>query len=180
MKPSDSALPAFSLRLTLGLALASHATFSSCGRSDTPEPMGKMEVVAPSTPAEHTYSTRGRITGLPASGQLYLRVHHEDIPDFVDRKGERIGMNEMDMEFPWITPGASLRGLSVGDAVGLTFEVRWNSDPLTLVTRINRLPADTHLNLRGFAADEPIGTERPDASNAEPKGPDSGTSPGPS
>ena len=139
----------------LAIALAAAPILASCARSNDAEPMGKIEIVAPSTPAEHVYTTRGRITGLPATGQLYLRVHHENIPEFVGRDGTRIGMNEMDMEFPWIAPGLSLRSLRIGDAVSLSFEVRWKSEPLTLVTKLEKLPADTPLNLGGFVEDAP-------------------------
>jgi hypothetical protein len=82
---------------------------------------------------------------------MYLQAHHETIPDFVGRSGSVTGMPEMIMEFPALRKGIDLSPFSVGDAVRITFEVRWKSDPRTLVTSIQVLPSGESPHL----SDEP-------------------------
>jgi hypothetical protein len=116
--------------------------------------LGRVEVVSPATPAEASYTTRGRIEGLPEAqfrpgGVIYLQLHHEFIPEFVGPTGEVEGMKEMIMDFPTIAPGVSWAGMEVGDPVELTFEVRWTSEPRFILTRLARLPDGAKLNLSG-------------------------------
>ncbi len=106
-----------------------------------------MEVVTPVTPAEQTYTVRAVVTGTPASGRAYLELHHEEIPTFIGRDGGVERMSEMIMDFPSIHPSADLASVHVGDKVEFTFEVRWKSEPRTVITAITRLPNDTTLNL---------------------------------
>jgi len=85
------------------------------------------------------YTVNGRIEQLPdtaVKGSM-LQVHHEDIPGFVSREGKVVGMNAMTMPFP-PAPGVSLQGLSVGDEVELTFEVRWDRMPPQQATSIRK------------------------------------------
>ncbi|MDZ4697414.1 MAG: hypothetical protein SGI86_19920 [Deltaproteobacteria bacterium] len=114
--------------------------------------LGRVEVVSTTTPADATYTTRGRIEGTPEAtlrpgGVIYLQLHHEAIPEFVGSKGEVEGMNEMIMDFPTISANVSWAGLGLGDPVELTFEVRWNSNPRFILTNLTRLPDDATLNL---------------------------------
>ncbi|MFO0833018.1 MAG: copper-binding protein [Phycisphaerales bacterium] len=109
---------------------------------------GKMEVLVPATPAEQTYTVRAVVMGLPASGRAYLELHHEEIPTFVGRDGSAEGMKEMIMDFPSILPTVDLGSIHVGDKVEVTFEVRWKSDPRTVVTGMRPLPGETALNLK--------------------------------
>lgn len=93
-----------------------------------------------------TYVTRGIITELPdGTSKRYLTVHHETIEFFEDRTGSVVGMKEMIMPFPDLA--VDLEGFEVGQAVELTFEVRWNQPPRTLVTSIVKLNKDTTLKL---------------------------------
>ncbi len=55
------------------------------------------------------------------------------------------------MEFPTVGLQAMPPDLAVNDAVEMTFEVRWKSDPRTLVTLIRQLPAETVLNLKAVS-----------------------------
>lgn len=108
---------------------------------------------------DQTYTVRGEIRQLPspenpASG---LQIRHENIPDFVNRAGEVVGMKPMIMPF---TPAEDLdlSALSVGDKVSFTFDVDWDAAPMMLVTNIEPLPADTELDFappQGEAAPEP-------------------------
>jgi hypothetical protein len=111
--------------------------------------LGKIEVVSPTTPPEQTYTTRGRIEGLPASGRLYFEIHHEAIPEFIGKDGAVTGMHEMIMDMPSFSPDAArqLAAMRVGDAVAMTFEVRYQSEPRSRVTKIVKLPAETPLTL---------------------------------
>ena len=109
------------------------ATDAAASNSIGPMHLGRVEVVSPATAAEASYTTRGRIEGLPEAqfrpgGVIYLQLHHEVIPEFVGPTGE-------------------VEGMKVGDPVELTFEVRWKSDPRFILTRLTRLPDDVTLNL---------------------------------
>jgi Cu/Ag efflux protein CusF len=140
--------------MRLPLVIATLTALAACGRSPgPPDPAlrtnnGKMEVIVPGTPAEQTYTVRAVVMGLPATGRAFLELHHEEIPDFIGRDGAVEGMKEMIMDFPSIHPAADLRPLRVGDKVEVTFEVRWKSEPRTIVTALTPLPADTVLNLK--------------------------------
>lgn len=107
---------------------------------------------AASSPADQTYTVRGRVVELadPTTNHS-LQIHHERIPTFVGKSGEVTGMKEMVMEFAWLAPKALPADLAVGDAIEMTFEVRWKSEPRTLVTKVMRLPPDTVLNLQALS-----------------------------
>ncbi|HEX2837619.1 MAG TPA: copper-binding protein [Phycisphaerales bacterium] len=133
-------------------ALALVATLAACDRPVATPPAkpfyGKMEVVTPATSPEQSYTVRAVVMGLPASGRAYLELHHEEIPHFVGRDGSVEGMKEMIMDFPAIRPDVDLSALAIGDKVEATFEVRWKSEPRTVVTKIAKLPESTALNLK--------------------------------
>lgn len=95
-------------------------------------------------PADQTYTVRGRIESLPAKEGGEMRIHHESIEDFVDATGKKVGMKAMTMPF---TPAASVstKDLKAGDKIELRFEVRWESEPMLRVTRVQKLPPDTKL-----------------------------------
>jgi hypothetical protein len=107
-----------------------------------------MNFLRPLTPAEYTYTTRGVITGLPGRGTLYVQVHHEEIPEFVNKAGEATGMKEMIMDMPNAIPDVQPNDFSLGDKVSMTFEVRYKSDPRMVITKLEKLPADTVMKLR--------------------------------
>ncbi len=93
-----------------------------------------------------SYTTRGIITELPdGSAKRFFNVHHERIESFQDRTGAVVGMKEMIMPFPDLA--IPLDGFAVGQGVELTFEVRWDKPPRTLVTKLTKLPEGSSLNL---------------------------------
>lgn len=96
---------------------------------------------------EATYTVRGRVVRLPNPPRGYLVVHHAPIPTFVNRLGKEVGMEEMEMDFAWVAPGA-LEGIAPGDPVELTFEVRWRGEPPTLVTKALKLGPGEPLGIR--------------------------------
>jgi len=49
----------------------------------------------------------------------------------------------MIMPFPDLAPNLSLAAFSTGDDVAITFDVRWDGPPRTLVTSVTSLPAPT-------------------------------------
>jgi Cu/Ag efflux protein CusF len=94
-------------------------------------------------PETHEYAVRGEITQLPdAESGKQLRIHHEQIPTFISRQGELVGMNEMTMDFP-LGEGVDISGFEVGDKVSFIMVVDWN--PAYYITSISKLPPETEL-----------------------------------
>lgn len=100
------------------------------------------EPAEPTSP-DGTYTVRGQVGDV---GETSLAVHHEAIPEFVNREGEPSGMASMSMMFhrPASVP---IEGIETGDLVELTFDVRWNGDHTLTLTAIEELPEDTVLEL---------------------------------
>lgn len=120
--------------------------------TNAPFPLGKIEVIAPTTPPEYSYTSRGTVVGLPEEhyrpgGVIYLQLHHETIPDFTLESGVKAGMHEMIMDFPTISPSVSLAGLKIGDKVEFVMEVRWKTEPRFILTKLTRLDQSTKLQL---------------------------------
>lgn len=111
-------------------------------------PLGATVVHALVGAAQRSYTVRGRIEKLPGEKAGYLMVHHAAISDFLNRKGEVVGMEEMVMEFPAVAPGVTLDGLAVGEPIELTFEVRWDDEQVWVVTRIVELAEGDELGLK--------------------------------
>lgn len=129
-----------------------------CSR-ETP-PKQSIPSTAPEGAAEQAYTVKGVIDRLPsADGKQMLMVHHQALPGFVDAEGKAVGMPEHSMSFPWLAPGLDLSGMREGDAVELTFEVRWKTKPRSLVTKITKLPPGTKLDLMKVV--ESAGDDRP-------------------
>jgi hypothetical protein len=107
----------------------------------------------PTTPPDQTYTLRAIVTALPTQKQA-LRLHHEPIPTFVDKTGKTIGMEEMEMEFPFLAPAAKLDGIAVNDPIEATMEMRWNAKQAYLLTKIHKLPTDTKLKIHPLEPDK--------------------------
>jgi Cu/Ag efflux protein CusF len=115
-------------------------------------------------PPDATYTVRGVVWQLPGPAGDELTVHHEAIPEFVDRKGERSGMDSMTMPFG-VAPDVTLADVTAGDKVAMTFELRWqDAQPLRIV-RLEELPPDTELRLGAAAG---VATDDPPAPAASP------------
>jgi hypothetical protein len=112
------------------------------------------QATTPTGPAEATYTLRGRISALPNPPKSALVIHHEELPDFADADGNKIGMDEMEMQFPFLAAGVSLEGLAPGDPVEAVMEMRYKGQPRFLITSIKELPADTTLNLGTIQTDK--------------------------
>jgi hypothetical protein len=98
-------------------------------------------------PADQTYTIRAQVTALPDPPKQALRLHHEAIPTFVGSDGKVEGMEEMEMEFPFLAPSASLKGIAVNDLIEATMEIRWKSEPRFQLTSIRKLSPGTHLSI---------------------------------
>lgn len=159
----------------LAAAFALAAAVAACHReapADMKEP-GR-------TPADATYRTRGVVYQLPAAPGGELVVFHEAVPEFVDRKGERSGMDSMSMPFA-IPEEVSLDGVEKGDKVEIAFEVRWKGAPTLVITELRELAPDTELQLGRGTADPSTDAPAPEvtpspaaAEDAESEAPNGG------
>jgi hypothetical protein len=129
-------------RLAAAAASAFLVALGGCGGGE-PQP-------APEAPPDATYTVRGLVRQLPGTAGRELVVFHEAIPEFVDRKGERSGMDSMPMPFG-VTPDLDLAAIAEGDKVEMTFELRWQDPQPLRVVELVELPADTELRV-GAAA----------------------------
>ncbi|NJL29440.1 MAG: copper-binding protein [Thermoanaerobaculia bacterium] len=118
----------FVFLLSCSLLLGAVSLSTGCGGQST----------QPSPP--DVYTVRGEIRRLPAAGKTprELWLHHEDIPDFKDSKGEVVGMEAMTMPFP-LADEVSLEGVAIGNHVEFVLEVRWNGKPPVVVSRLEKL-----------------------------------------
>jgi hypothetical protein len=105
--------------------------------------------------APDVYTVRGRIVSLPdpARPTSEFAVRHEAIPTFKSSTGEifeengvPVGMRSMEMPFP-LAKGVSLDGFKVGDLIVMTWEVRYEPRTEYRVTRVEKLPPGTKLEI---------------------------------
>ncbi len=89
------------------------------------------------------YQVRGRFMG--AEGKT-IKLHHEAIPDFRSRNGEKVGMMAMQMRFR-VGDDLAINTLADNDVIEFEFVVEWGEKPPIKVVKISKLPADTELNL---------------------------------
>lgn len=77
-----------------------------------------------------------------------LLVEHEAIPDLLDASGAAAPMAAMTMPFP-VAGSVDLAALELaaGDVVALTVEVDWEAPSAIVVMAVERLPADTQLDI---------------------------------
>lgn len=100
-----------------------------------------------------TYTTRGILARLPSNNPgTEIHIKHEAIDDFEGREGKVVGMNSMTMAFE-PADGLELDGLSKGDKVKFTFEVRWDARPMMRMTEIESLQGDPKLEFREAEVD---------------------------
>jgi len=95
------------------------------------------------------YAVRGKVAQVAVPGQpgSAFMIAHEAVDGFVDRDGERSGMDPMTMSFP-LAKGVSPAGLAVGDPIEFTLHVDWTADPPVEITRLRRLPPGTAIVFR--------------------------------
>ena len=98
------------------------------------------------SPAE-VYTVRAEVKAVEGEGDTRtLALHHESIPNFKNREGEAVGMSSMVMNFR-TAPDVDSDSLRSGDAVEITFEMRWQGENELLITRLDQLPPGTALTL---------------------------------
>ncbi|MGD9693332.1 MAG: copper-binding protein [Phycisphaerales bacterium] len=139
--------------ILLALTLAIPACAKKKPEAQTPDPVAR-------------YTVRGKVLTLPVAGDVRteLRIRHEAIPDFrANILKDPVGMRAMAMPFP-ITDHALLRGISVDDAVEVTFEVTYSKEDGAIrdsnTVAIKRLPPETPLD---FGPAKPAAPSEPPA-----------------
>lgn len=143
----------------------------------TPAPASNAEPkpAAPAASTNPTYTTRGEIITLPGLEGDSIKLHHERIPTFANKDGKvgkdsqgKPGMKPMVMPFGK-APSVSYEGFKVGDKVAVVFEVNWSAerpDQRIVITKIEKLPADTVFDFEGQAS---INDPKPATPPKEPK-----------
>lgn len=127
---------------TFALALAALLALAGCAGGGEEEPSGG-----------RTYTVRGQVRQLPSAGNPLISVAHEAIDDYVDRQGEKVGMDPMTMPFP-VAEEVSLEGIATGDVVEFDLHVDWQSEDPVRVTAIRELPQGTRLEFRAAEPDQ--------------------------
>lgn len=95
-----------------------------------------------SRPAAEQFEARGRIAAISARE---VEIHHERIAAIRTFDGKLAPMASMTM--PFGTAGVSTAGLAAGDLVSFAFSVHYDAGPTLRLTRLDRLPAGTTLEL---------------------------------
>jgi hypothetical protein len=98
-------------------------------------------------------------------GYREIVVRHQSVAEFRNREGEVVGMESMAMPFA-VAPGIALDVLAPQDPVEMTFEVRWNGDPVLLITDLAELPAGTEVD---FTTPVPVGDPGASAEDDSPE-----------
>ncbi len=135
------------------IAAAAFFALTSCKKglpSQTSPPTQTAGAVA--TEITNTYRVRGIVESLPEAGKpaSELMIRHEAINDFVDGRGDVVGMNAMTMPFPAIAPSVALDGLAVGDKIAFEFSNTWSGPesarrPGWTIISVEKLPPETEL-----------------------------------
>ncbi len=93
------------------------------------------------------YETRGQVKATFGSGEeTRVVIHHERLPEFEDREGKRAPMASMSMAFG-LARSIAAADLAPGSKLRFDFEVRWDTSPFLVITRIEKLPDSTKLHL---------------------------------
>lgn len=96
--------------------------------------------------ADQTYQVRGVLVSIDAE-RSKVNIQHEEIPDFKDSTGKVVGMSTMTMPFH-VAPSVDLTSFTSGDKVTFTLEVRWETKRELLIPEMNKLAADTELQVK--------------------------------
>jgi Cu/Ag efflux protein CusF len=89
------------------------------------------------------FSTRGRVMAVRATE---LEIYHERIESMRSALGKLEPMDPMTMVFA-ATTNASIEGIAVGDLVRVEFTTNYKTRPPLHLVAIEKLPADTPLEL---------------------------------
>lgn len=128
---------------TAFLAVITLALACSCAKKESSKETGSSE------PA-FTATGRGEVKHIAVGPKAtVLTIHHEAIPDWLDRSGKKMSMMSMSMEFR-AGPSLDVGGVAAGDKVEFGIAVYYGADdPRMEITSIKKLPPDTALELSG-------------------------------
>ncbi|QQE12409.1 copper-binding protein [Planctomycetota bacterium] len=113
-----------------------------CEKKENPQPAEV--VVGPAIVSEgEVYEVRGEVVAMPDE-KGRMKLHHEAIPSFKNKRGEEVGMMSMTMPFP-VQEDVELGEIKEGDKVKATFVVTWGETPY-YISKIEQLPETTELN----------------------------------
>ncbi|MEM9489515.1 MAG: copper-binding protein [Myxococcota bacterium] len=123
----------------------------ACKDSSEASGGGAASGIKESAAALATYTVRGEVRNILRKGDKIttLDIHHEEMPEFVNREGEKTGMASMTMPFG-VPNGLVVDWAAVGAKVELTCTVDWERRPIMEITRLTKLPPDTELTLTGM------------------------------
>lgn len=94
-----------------------------------------------------SYDVRGQfITLSPGKSPATILFHHENMPEFKNDNGEKVGMMSMQMPFA-VEKSRLIDGIKAGDKAELHVEVRIGKSPKLWVSGVKKLPEDTPLTL---------------------------------
>jgi Cu/Ag efflux protein CusF len=125
----------FTRRTLLSLSLL----VLGCRSSSEAEP-------APTKAADQTYQVRGVLASITPEKST-VEIQHEEIPDFANSSGKKVGMAAMTMPFH-VAPQVDLKTFAVGDKVAFTLEVRWQEKRELYIPQMTTLPKDTALEVK--------------------------------
>lgn len=134
------------LRIGL-LALLALSLLVSCSKKEDGGDVGGAgdKAVEP----DHSYKSRGIVRAVTLDkDETTLSIHHEAFPEWVNRSGQKVPMMSMTMEFV-AAPSLDLGGVAVGDKIAFALDVYYADTPRLEITSIEKLPADTELEISG-------------------------------
>ena len=143
--------------LALGILVAAVGAFAACS------PGGDSGGLSSRPSTATILEVRGVIRQLPRQAAVPLLIEHEAIPDFIDIDGNRAPMGTMTMPFA-VADDVSLDGLEVGDPIGFTLEIDWQTTPSIVVTSVEALTEGTRLEI----GDSDYARQGPDETVTEP------------
>lgn len=93
-------------------------------------------------PEPYRYTVRGIVRQLPKaeSGQHSVMIRHQEIPDYVDIDGKKVGMRAMTMPFT-LDQSLDITALKVGDEIEFDLISRWVPVAEDRIVAIRNLPS---------------------------------------
>ena len=133
-----------------GLGLVAVLVVSGCGRGEPEQQPQEIDVLMGNVEPS-LYKVRGEVIDMPDE-QGRVKLRHEEIPGFKNRRGEVVGMKSMVMPFP-LDEGVEMGEIKKGDKVVVDFMVTWGEGQPYYITKIEKLPVNTELDYSNTETD---------------------------